>query len=180
MKEIWKPIPGWSGLYSVSNLGRVRSEERTVSGTFTSRWGTHTQRVMVRSAKVLKANIDTGGYAQVVLQHKDSGVRVTESVHRLVLSAFRRPPEEGEHAMHKNDIRSDNRLSNLKWGTKKENVEDMVQKKRYRTKYRSPVLGKAEIESILSRPTAKRSELASEFDVSLSTISKVRAKGKYQ
>lgn len=28
--EIWRPIDGFEGSYSVSNLGRVRSEKRTV------------------------------------------------------------------------------------------------------------------------------------------------------
>ena len=31
MKEIWKPIAGYEGLYEVSNLGRVKSLERYVS-----------------------------------------------------------------------------------------------------------------------------------------------------
>ena len=30
LKENWRPIPGYEGSYSVSDLGRVRSEARTV------------------------------------------------------------------------------------------------------------------------------------------------------
>ena len=30
IREEWRPIPGWEGLYSISSRGRVRSEERWV------------------------------------------------------------------------------------------------------------------------------------------------------
>lgn len=110
-KEKWKPIPHWEH-YSVSNLGNVRSNAR---------------------CRLLKVNIDTGGYAQVKLYPAEGGRTWTVVVHRLVLAAFRRLPKPGEHGMHKNDNRSDNSLTNLKWGTKKANVKDMVRKGRVRS-----------------------------------------------
>lgn len=47
-------------------------------------------------------------------------------LHRLVLEAFVGPCPPGLECRHLNGIRSDCRLSNLKWGTKAENYEDMV------------------------------------------------------
>lgn len=45
-------------------------------------------------------------------------------VHRLVLTAFHGPPPTPRHeAMHLNNIKSDNRSSNLRWGLHWENME---------------------------------------------------------
>jgi hypothetical protein len=30
MTEVWQPVPGWTGFYSISNLGRVKSHRRVV------------------------------------------------------------------------------------------------------------------------------------------------------
>lgn len=44
--EIWKPVPGWEGLYDASSEGRVRSLDKTI--TATSRWGTPQMARLVR------------------------------------------------------------------------------------------------------------------------------------
>lgn len=47
------------------------------------------------------------------------------SIHRLMLESFVRPAESGrELACHRNDVATDNRLSNLAWGTYKDNAAD--------------------------------------------------------
>ncbi|MBE3145146.1 MAG: HNH endonuclease [Planctomycetes bacterium] len=48
----------------------------------------------------------------------------THCVHRLLLTVFVRPPEPGEEGRHLNDIRTDNRLENLAWGTHEQNMAD--------------------------------------------------------
>lgn len=45
-------------------------------------------------------------------------------VHVLVLEAFIGPCPRGQECRHLNDDKSDNSLSNLKWGTKEENMHD--------------------------------------------------------
>ncbi len=45
---MWKPISGYEGLYSVSDRGRVRSEERRVQS------GVGTRRVRERIVRVLQ------------------------------------------------------------------------------------------------------------------------------
>ena len=39
MKEIWKDIENFKGLYQVSNLGRVKSVERFVDRVYTKKNG---------------------------------------------------------------------------------------------------------------------------------------------
>lgn len=47
-------------------------------------------------------------------------------VHHLVLETFVGFREEGTEARHLNDVKSDNRLENLCWGTHGENYADRV------------------------------------------------------
>ena len=57
---------------------------------------------------------------------KESGKNKTIMVHRAVPSAWVRMPESGEVARHLNDIKSDNHLENLTWGTPSENGADKI------------------------------------------------------
>lgn len=49
---------------------------------------------------------------------------IQKRVHRLVLEAFAGPCPPGMQACHINGVRSDNRISNLRWGTVKANAND--------------------------------------------------------
>lgn len=53
-----------------------------------------------------------------------NSVPVQKYVHQLVLLAFIGPPPIGQEVRHLNGVASDNRLENLAYGTKKENVDD--------------------------------------------------------
>ena len=108
MKEIWKPIDGYEGLYEVSNLGRVRSLEfRNGSGTYS--------RVSVMTPT------DNGhGYKIVGLSLKNK--RRNHYVHRLVANAFCDNPDEGEVVDHIDHDRSNNSADNLRWISQRENV----------------------------------------------------------
>jgi hypothetical protein len=74
--------------------------------------------------KQLKPQAPTNGYRQVSL--KTGGARKVKIllVHRLVLEAFVGPCPENMECRHLNGARSDNRLTNLAWGTKVENEAD--------------------------------------------------------
>jgi hypothetical protein len=61
------------------------------------------------------------GHLSVVL-----GRRNTRMVHTLVLEAFVGPRPPGKEACHGNGQPGDNRLSNLRWGTRSENIADAV------------------------------------------------------
>lgn len=105
MKEIWKPIPRYKGLYEVSNMGRVRRA--------CDSWRRACKKGHILSFKLQK------GYARIHL-HKNGGRKVY-SIHRLVLKSFIGPCPKGLLAGHLNDIKTDNRLENLAWMTPSEN-----------------------------------------------------------
>ena len=67
------------------------------------------------------------GYLRVNVLSPD-GKKRSEQVHKLVLSAFSGSRPDGLQCRHLNGNATDNRASNLKWGTPKENMHDeMVQ-----------------------------------------------------
>jgi NUMOD4 motif. len=73
--------------------------------------------------KFIKQKTDIHGYKSVALYTKN---RRDICVHRLVMWAYVGVQEDGFEVRHKNGIRSDNRLSNLEYGTRSENAIDRV------------------------------------------------------
>ncbi len=115
--EVWRPIPRFEGLYSVSNLGRVMSHERRA----VNRPNGGTRRVRER---ILKAHPVKGGYLQVVLYLETEPVPTTVAF--AVASAFIGPRPEGADVCHNNGDPTDNRSVNLRYGTRKENMGDCI------------------------------------------------------
>ena len=116
--EEWRSVvePGYEGLYEVSSLGRVRSMPREIKAT---------NRVLRYPARLLKQNLDSRCYPQVVLCRETR--RKTKSVHRLMAEAFLGPAPEGHYVLHKNGIPHDCRLVNLRYGTQSENVIEAIE-----------------------------------------------------
>ncbi len=116
MTETWKQITAYEGTYEVSNAGQVRSVDRA----FTNKIG---QARSLRG-RVLSPSKTPGGYLQVVLS-KESDPHPF-AIHRLVLTAFVRPPRSGEQARHLDGNQLNNRVDNLAWGTASDNAWDKV------------------------------------------------------
>lgn len=117
--EAWRPVVGHEGLYEVSDLGRVRSMARTV--TVRGRNGaTYSRPVRPRVLRPARC----GRYLSVTLW-KAHECRV-ERAQVLVLEAFVGPRPAGLYACHDDDIGTNNRLSNLYWGTPRENSQDKI------------------------------------------------------
>lgn len=107
VKEIWKDVEGYEGLYQVSNMGNVRSLER------------QTSRGQNRKGKFLTKTISDNGYPKVSLSKDGKATRFF--VHRLVAISFIPNPEHKREVNHINGIKTDNRVCNLEWVSSREN-----------------------------------------------------------
>lgn len=117
VEEIWKWVNDFEGLYEVSNLGNVRSVDRT--DTFcNSRKGTIVSRT--KKGKNLKPIFDGKGfYLQVSLSK--NGISKRYLIHRIVAKAFIPNPENLPEVNHKDECKTNNSVENLEWCTHKYN-----------------------------------------------------------
>lgn len=99
--EIWKPVPGYAGGYTVSSYGRV--------------WSNKTRKFM-------KFQPQKSGHLGVNLCLQ--GVKTRFTVHGLVAVAFLGERPAHLQVRHLNGVCVDNRLSNLAYGTGSENRID--------------------------------------------------------
>lgn len=103
MSITYKDIKGFPG-YRVGDDGSVQSFK------YFGKW------------RLLKQTIDHDGYQCVYLSN--SGKSYNRRVHRLILESFVGPRPKDHECRHLNSVKIDNRLENLAWGTKAENVQD--------------------------------------------------------
>lgn len=108
MIENWKPIPGYETLYAVSDCGRIKRLERK------SRNGNGEFTLPERLSKLSLSK----GYLRVSLWRENKGK--VFFVHRLVMLAF--CGQSDLSVDHINGDKSDNRLSNLRYCTLRENT----------------------------------------------------------
>lgn len=114
MKEIWKDIPNYEGLYQVSNLGRIKSIGRRVSWEFYNK-----PCARNHNERIITPEIGKIGYCRVGLCK--NGKRTRYNLHRIIAKAFIPNPNNLPTVNHKNGIRTDNRLENLEWASYSEN-----------------------------------------------------------
>lgn len=125
MPELWQPIEGYEGLYEVSDLGRVR---RLTARVWVNRGSGYW---ITRRGRVLKGGRDNDGY--VLHSLSKEGKPKTHKEHHLVLNTFVGPCPEGMETRHLDGDPSNNRVSNLAWGTSAEQMEDIVKHGNRRT-----------------------------------------------
>jgi len=116
-EEVWKDIAGWEGLYQVSSEGRVRSLDREITQQGYEGQGVFTR---IYKGKVLVGSSTPAGYQTLNLFR--SGVQErTQSIHRLVAEAFIPNPNNLPQIDHISRIKTDNRVSNLRWVSAQDN-----------------------------------------------------------
>ena len=106
MKEVWKDIDGYEGLYQISNQGRVKSLARN-------------EKYCKRSETILKTFMCGSGYQEVILRNKTE--RKPKLIHRLVAQAFIPNTDGKREVNHKDGNKANNAVSNLEWATPSEN-----------------------------------------------------------
>lgn len=107
--EQWKKIPGLPDHYEVSDSGRIRSIDWIDA------------RGWKRKLKLLRPN----KHGSVIL--RQDGKSLSLKLGRLILLAFVGPPVEGSDlCRHLDDDVSNMKLSNLAWGSYKDNYNDSV------------------------------------------------------
>lgn len=100
MKEVWKDVKGYEGLYRVSNFGRIWS---------------------CRFGREISPAKSTDGYYQIRFYVNKS--KKLFSVHRLVAMHFIPNPENKAQVNHKDGNVENNRVDNLEWATQSENLQ---------------------------------------------------------
>lgn len=105
MKEEWKDIPGYEGLYQVSSYGKVKSNPR--NGT-------------IKNKRILKVYNDRYGYLYCVLSKKNKKKKY--KVHRLVAKVFIPNLDNLPQVNHKDENKLNNCVDNLEWCTPKYNL----------------------------------------------------------
>ena len=114
VEEIWKDIPGYEGYYQASNLGRIKSLDRQFVNTYGGLRFYH--------GRILRQSNLLGNYQKVTLKKNRHGSKQWQ-VHRLIAITFIPNPENKPEINHINRQPNDNKIENLEWCTRSENVK---------------------------------------------------------
>lgn len=113
MTEEWRAIPGYTGKYEISSLGRVRSLSRFVTCARYSR---------KISGRILTPCNNGRGYYYVRLC--DGKNQPVVYIHRIVARVFVSNPRKYRQVDHINRDNSDNRAVNIRWCSASENQKN--------------------------------------------------------
>lgn len=111
MEEVWKDIKDYEGLYQVSNFGKIRKLR------FINNICNKNKIFFITPQKV-------NGYYHVVLYK--NGKYKDKLLHRLIAETFIPNIKNYLEVNHKNGDKTDNRVENLEWCTRKQNMQHAV------------------------------------------------------
>lgn len=173
-QEQWLGLVEFPG-YEVSTLGRVGSHFRTTQGG---------NRLVVESDLKFLKPIMRFGYRCFGLRRRDGKIKIKRAS-ILVLNAFRGSQPRGQVARHLDDVRDNDCLSNLAWGTQSENMADAVRngfKYACGERHGQTSLRNNEVRYIrrmIEEGHTQRS-LADDFNVCQSTISRIAGRKRWR
>jgi len=109
--EMWRAIPGYQGLYEISNIGRVR---RT------------------KSRRLLTPFVQDSNDGSLAIDLRQDGRRRRHFLATLVATVWIGPGPIGTVATHRSHDVRDNRASNLEWLTPTQSSARWFQRRGYR------------------------------------------------
>lgn len=166
--EIWLPVEGHSGMYEISNLGRLRS------------YGQFNKLV------ILKLFLGDRGYYRKPLIIKGTLKRKNYSIHRLVAQAFIPNPQNKPNVNHIDGNKLNNRVENLEWVTQGENLQHAIKLGTLALDgHNNPTAAFTkeqviEIRELYSKGNLSRREIAKIYGVSKSPIDNILAMRTYK
>lgn len=156
MNEQWKQIP-WDSRYYISNVGQVKSYARVYE-------------------RIVKPVIIKPGYLRVRIGSKKF------LIHRLVALTWIPNPDNLSEVNHLNGDKKDNRVENLEWTTRLQNMQHAAKNGWMKPpcqkgeEHSQAVLTKKKVLEIRSKYATgkyKQKELAEEYKVTSATVSDV-------
>jgi len=120
-EEKWLPVVGYEGLYEVSSHGNVKSLERYVKKT--SRYGEIFECPIRQRILKNKIGVKRGSQYPLVVLCKNSKCK-TIRVHILVCEAFIGKRPQGFDICHKDGVKTNNNIENLRYDSRSNNQQD--------------------------------------------------------
>lgn len=170
--EQWVPVLGFEGLYEVSDFGRVRSLT-----TIREHGGYRPREI---KGKILSSG-SSRRYKKVTLWDT-YGIQTEFRVHVLVAKTFISNPNNLPLVLHRDDNQHNNAVTNLRWGTKKDNWKDAVGNNKIPIRKLTPELAttikkrlREEAHTLMKRSGGGLDRrLAKEYGLNPSTIGDIR------
>lgn len=159
MREIWKEIPNYPEYYA-SNLGRIKSLKRT-------------------NPIIMKPGKHRDGYYQLSIRKDNKEQKLL--IHRLIAITFLPNPGNKETVNHKDSNRCNNRVGNLEWCTKLENMQHAARNNRMSNRIGEinpkTKLNIEEVDEIRKRLDGNFTlrEIAEEFKVTTGCIASIKS-----
>ena len=169
MKEQWRDVVGYEGIYKISDFGRVK-RIKAYRSTYVG--------------KILSPVLNCNGYGGVLLY--ENGKQKHWQCHRLVAIAFLGEPPQGKEVNHIDGNKTNNYLSNLEYVTKSENINHAYRlgllKGRRGEDHHMTKLCESdifEIRALVSRGNITHREIAEMYGVCRQTISDIWTKKRW-
>lgn len=166
-EEIWKEIPGYEGIYSASNKGRIKSLERYIDGPRGKR------RI---KEKIMSIHTRTDrGYCHSTVKLTKNKKPKPFSVHRLIALTFLGPCPDGMEVLHGINGPHNNSLDNLRYGTREENTQDMYEHRKIKKEFVYVKLCVNDVLSIVEMldQGINQEDIAKKFNISQASVSKI-------
>jgi len=167
--HLFKILPEWPG-YGVDTDGYLWSclVPGPGFGKFKNKWTR------------LKSN-STSSNGRIIIGLSNGKIQVKKQLHRLIIETFIGPCPEGLETCHNNGNHTDNRLSNLRYGTHKQNMADKIKHGTSVRGDRHPiskldVKKVREIRLLIQKGEKNLGQIANLFGVDRTIISRIRDK----